>query len=303
MDFHGIDLNLLVAFDAMVNERNVTRAAAHVGVSQPAMSAALSRLRTLFGDQLFLRSAQGLLPTPKARELAEPISLALRQIESALLTKPGFEPANSKMTFTLGLSEYPAFVLLPMLAKALQEQGSELSLSVQAIGGRDHAVELLDAGTIDAAVGVPPTHAEDRILTRSVIRDAFVTIVSRDNPAVQQGMDMQTFLALSHVLVTPEGDRYGLVDQALKRLGKRRTLALTLPHMFAAPSMVAHTGMAATVMKRVAQLSPAWRKLAVFEPPVPLPEIVYDLMWHKRNDSHPAQHWFREQITSLAAAV
>ena len=303
MDFHGIDLNLLVAFDALVGERNVTRAAARVGVSQPAMSAALSRLRTLFEDPLFLRSASGLLPTPKARELAEPVSQALRQIEGALLPKTRFEPAEGAVTFTVGMSEYPAFLLLPLLAKALATHGPGLSLSVHAINTRDSAIDLLDAGTIDAAIGVPPTHAEDRIRTRYLMRDEFVTIVRRDHPAVQHGMDMRVFLELSHILVSPEGDRYGFVDQALAYLGKRRTLGLTLPHMFAVPTLVAQTDMASTVMKRVARASPDWPQLAVFEPPVRLPEIAYDLMWHRRNDSHPAQAWLRDQIVALASSL
>jgi len=303
MDFHGIDLNLLAAFDALASERNVTRAAVRVGVSQPAMSAALSRLRTLFNDPLFIRSAQGLLPTPKARELAKPISQALQQIEAALLPKRHFEPAGSAITFTLGLSEYPAFVLLPLLTKALEKQGPELSLSVHAIGNRDSAVDLLDAGTIDAAIGVPPTQAENRILTRSILRDEFVTIVRRNHPALKDGMDMRTFLELKHVLVSPEGDGHGLVDQALAYLGERRTLALTLPQMFAAPSVVAQTDMVATVMKRVAHNSQVWQKLVAFAPPVALPECGYDLMWHRRNDSHPAQRWLREQIAALAASL
>lgn len=303
MDFHGIDLNLLAAFDALASERNVTRAAARVGVSQPAMSAALSRLRTLFNDPLFLRSAKGLLPTPKARELSEPISAALKQIEAALLPKADFEPANAQITFTLGLSEYPAFILLPALVKALAKQGPGLSLSVHAISSRDSAVDLLDAGTIDAAIGVPPTHAENRMLTRSLMRDEFVTIVRRGHPLVKQGMDMSVFLELSHLLVSPEGDRYGLVDQALAYLGKRRTLGLTLPQMFAAPQIVAQTDMAATIMKRVAQNSPAWGKLAVFTPPITLPEITYDLMWHRRNDSHPTQQWLRDLIVSLSTLM
>ncbi|EJE53105.1 transcriptional regulator [Acidovorax sp. CF316] len=303
MDFHGIDLNLLAAFDALVSERNVTRAAVRVGVSQPAMSAALSRLRTLFNDPLFLRSAQGLVPTPKARELAGPVSQALQQIKAALLPKEQFEPATSTMTFTLGLSEYPAFVLLPLLSRALEQLGPALSLSVHAIGSRDSAVDLLDAGTIDAAIGVPPTQAENRILTRSVMRDEFITIVRRGHPAVQDGMSMQVFLALRHVLVSPEGDRHGLVDQALAYLGQRRTLGLALPQMFAAPSMVAQTDMVATVMGRVARQSPHWRKLAAFTPPVTLPVIGYDLMWHRRNDAHPAQQWLRDQVAALAAAL
>ncbi|CAN7478110.1 LysR family transcriptional regulator [Acidovorax sp. Leaf78] len=303
MDFHGIDLNLLAAFDALVSERNVTRAAVRVGVSQPAMSAALSRLRTLFNDPLFLRSAQGLVPTPKARELAGPVSQALQQIKAALLPKEQFEPATSAMTFTLGLSEYPAFVLLPLLTRALEKLGPGLSLSVHAIGSRDSAVDLLDAGTIDAAIGVPPTQAENRILTRSVMRDEFITIVRRGHPAVKDGMSMQVFLALRHVLVSPEGDRHGLVDQALAYLGQRRTLGLALPQMFAAPSMVAQTDMVATVMGRVAGHSPHWRELASFTPPVTLPVIGYDLMWHRRNDAHPAQQWLRDQVAALAAAL
>jgi len=303
MDFHGIDLNLLAAFDALVSERNVTRAAVRVGVSQPAMSAGLSRLRTLFNDPLFLRSAQGLVPTSKARELAEPVSQALQQIKAALLPKEQFEPATSAMTFTLGMSEYPAFVLLPFLSRTLEKLGPALSLSVHAIGSRDSAVDLLDAGTIDAAIGVPPTQAENRILTRSVMRDEFITIVRRGHPTVKDGMNMQVFLALRHVLVSPEGDRHGLVDQALAYLGHHRTLGLALPQMFAAPSMVAQTDMVATVMGRVARQSPHWRKLSSFTPPVTLPVIGYDLMWHRRNDAHPAQQWLRDQVAAMAAAI
>lgn len=303
MNFHGIDLNLLAAFDALMDERNVTRAAARVGVSQPAMSAALSRLRALFGDQLFLRSAAGLLPTPRARDLAEPLSQALRQIESTLVTLPTFAPRAVSLTFTLGLSDYPAVVLLPVLARELEKQAPGVSLSVHAFADRDRAIDLLDAGTIDAAVGVPPTHPESRILTRPILRDEFVTIVRRDHPLVRRGMDMKTYLSLSHLLVSPEGDRHGQVDQALAQLGKKRRLALTLPQMFAAPAVVARTDLTATVMKRVALNSAARRKLVLFQPPVALPEVVFDLIWHRRNDSNAAQRWLRDLIASLTGAL
>jgi DNA-binding transcriptional LysR family regulator len=257
MDFHGIDLNLLVAFDALMNERNVTRAAAQVGVSQPAMSAALSRLRKLFGDPLFLRSADGLLPTARARDLSEPIALALRQIEFTLVKKPDFVPEKALLTFKLGLSDYPAFVLLPSLLKALGERAPGVSLNVHAFNDRDHAVDLLDAGAIDAAIGVPPTHSDGRILTRPVLRDEFVTIVANDHPVARRGMSMKSYLELPQVLVSPEGESYGIVDRALAQQGKKRKLALILPQMFAVPSIVARTSMTATVMKRVALHSPA----------------------------------------------
>lgn len=303
MDFHGIDLNLLAAFDALMSECNVTRAATRVGVSQPAMSAALSRLRKLLGDPLFLRSAEGLLPTPRARELAEPISQALRQIEATLVRKPDFVPAVAKLTVNLGLSDYPAFVVLPALLEALAEQAPGISVNVHAFNDRDHAVDLLDAGAIDVAIGVPPTHSDGRILTRPILRDEFVTIIASKHPAARRGMSMKTYLSLPHALASPEGQRHGLVDQALAQLGQQRTLALTLPHMFALPAIVARTGMTATVMKRVALQSPAGRQLAFFPPPVTLPEIVFYLIWHRRSDGHQAQKWLRTLIESIALAL
>lgn len=116
-------------------------------------------------------------------------------------------------------------------------------------------------------------------------------------------MNLKTFLQLQHVLVSPEGDRHGLVDQVLARSGQRRTLALTLPQMFAAPAVVAQTNTTATVMKRVALHSPARHRLVLFPPPVPLPEVVFDLIWHRRGDSHPAQRWLRELIADLAGSL
>ena len=303
MDFHGVDLNLLAAFAALMEERNVTRAAVRVGVSQPAMSAALSRLRTLLEDPLFLRSAEGLLPTPRARDLAGPVAEALRQLEAVLVKKPVFDPGKVSMEFTLGLSDYPAFVLLPALLGALEKKAPGISLSVRSFSSRDSAVDLLDAGLIDAAVGVPPTQAESRILTRPILRDDFVTIVRRDHPDARRGMSMKTFLSLQHVLASPEGDRHGLVDEALAQLGKRRTLALSLPQMFAVPAVVAQTQMAATVMKRVALHSPARRMLVLFPPPVALPEVQFDLLWHRRSDTHPAQMWLRALMESLAKSL
>jgi len=304
MDFHGIDLNLLAAFDALMSERSVTRAAARVRVSQPAMSAALSRLRKLFGDPLFLRSAQGLLPTPRARELAEPLSHALRQIEAVLVKKPQFDPANASMNLTLGLSDYPAAILLPALARALADRAPGVSLSVKSFNDRDHAVELLDSGAVDAAIGVVPTYPDPRIMVRPILEDEFVTIVAKEHPVARRGsLDMKTFLSLGHVLVSPEGQRHGHVDEALAQRGKQRMLALSMPQMFAAPLIVASTRMTATVLKRVVLTSSAARKLELFQPPLPLSQIIFNLIWHRRADSHPAQAWFRELIVSVAARL
>jgi DNA-binding transcriptional LysR family regulator len=303
MDFHGIDLNLLVAFDALMNERNVTRAATQVGVSQPAMSAALSRLRTLLGDPLFQRSGTGLVPTARARDLASPVAAALRQIEAAMISQPVFQPETASMTFRLGLQDYPTLILLPALLAALERTVPGIALNVLAFNDRDAAVDLLDDGAIDVAIGVLPAHTDARILTRPLLRDEFVTIVSADHPAAGRPLDLNAYLDLRHVLVSPEGQLHGLVDQALAQQGRQRKLALTVPHIFAVPDVVARTGMAATILKRVAQHSQAGHRLVLLPPPLPLPEIDFHQIWHRRGDSHPAQRWFREFIAQQAAAL
>ena len=301
MDFHGIDLNLLVAFNALMNERNVTRAATQVGVSQPAMSAALSRLRNLLGDPLFQRSSAGLIPTVRARDLAAPIAAALHQIECAMVSQPAFAPRTATATFKLGLQDYPTVVLLPALLEALEQTMPGVSLNVVAFNDRDAAVVLLDAGAIDAAIGVSPTNTDGRILTRPVLRDEFVTIIASDNPAARRRMNLDTYLDLQHVLVSPEGQLHGLVDQTLAQQGKKRKLALTLPQIFAVPAVVARTDMAATILKRVAVQSQTSHRLLLFRPPLALPEMVFHLIWHRRSDNHPAQRWFREFIAEQSA--
>lgn len=303
MDFHGIDLNLLVAFEALMAERNVTRAATQVGVSQPAMSAALARLRTLLGDPLFLRSAHGLLPTPRARDLAGPITQALRQIEVALVRKSAFVAAEATLTFKLGLSDYASFVLLPTLMHALAMAAPGVILNVHGFIDRNDAADLLDAGAIDAAIGVAPTDSDGHIRTRPLLHDEFVTIIARSHPAARSPMTLEAYLELQHVLASPEGHLHGLVDQALAQQGKKRNLGLTLPQMFAVPAVIARTQLTATVMKRVALLAQDSDQLLLLAPPVALPQIVIDLMWHRRSDTHPAQAWLREFIAMQAAAL
>lgn len=303
MDFHGVDLNLLVAFNALMSERNVTRAATQVGVSQPAMSAALSRLRILLGDPLFQRSSTGLIPTPRARDLALPVEEALRQIELAMISQPVFQPETASVTFKLGLQDYPTLVLLPPLIAALERSMPGVTLNVIAFNDRNAAVDLLDAGEIDAAIGVSPTDTDARIRTRPLLRDEFVTIVSRDNLAARRPMDLNSYLELQHVLVSPEGQMHGLVDQTLAQQGNKRKLALTLPQLFAVPAVIARTNWVATILKRAALQSQASHRLMLFPPPIALPEIVFHLIWHRRSDNNPAQLWFRGFIEKHSVDV
>jgi len=302
MDLHGIDLNLLVAFDALMQERSVTRAGIRIGRTQPAMSAALARLRALFQDELFVRGPDGLQPTPRAVDLAGPLQQALAEIQKTLDFTQSFEPAASTLTFTLGLSDHPAFVLLPQLISALAETAPGVALQVRNFSARDDAVDMLDSGAADVTIGVPSA-AAGRILTRPLFEERFVCILRKGHPAAGQQLDIEAFLSLGHLLVSPENDRFGHVDTALARQGLKRRLALTLPHMYAAPLLVAQSEMIATLMEGVVKASGRESDLNVLEPPIELSPVPFVMSWHRRNDAHPAQRWFRETIAALPVAT
>lgn len=301
MDFKGADLNLLAAFDALMQERNVTRAAARMDVSQPAMSAALARLRTLFDDRLFQRSAAGLLPTPRANELAEPISDVLQQIGALLTPEQYFDPGTAGLRFGLGVSDYPAFVLLPDLLGALMREAPGIEVDVHAFSARDEAVALLDAGKIDLAIGVAPTLQESRIMSRQILHDEFVTLIRRDAKPARRILDLDAYLAMRHILVSPEGNRYGVVDQVLAEHGLRRSVQVTLPQMFAVPGLLRQTDLAATLLRRVALHSAQAGDLMMFPPPLPLPGISFHMIWHRRNDDNASQRWLRNVVDAVAA--
>jgi DNA-binding transcriptional LysR family regulator len=299
-NLQAVDLNLLVAFDAIMAERSVTRAGARIGRTQPAMSAALARLRQLFQDELFVRSPSGLEPTPRALDLAEPIGKSLRHAQEALAFSGVFDPRSSSASFRLGLSEHPAFVLLPKLLAAIRQAAPNISIDVKGFIAREKAVEMLDAGEVDAAVGVPVS-TSPRILSRLLFEESFVSIVRADHPAAARGLDLDTFVALDHLLVSPEGDRYGHVDRKLSELGLRRRLGLTLPQMYAAPAIVAETDLVATLMRGIVDVSDSRAQLSLHKPPIELLPVSFALSWHRRNDSHVGQQWFRELIGSVAA--
>ena len=301
MDLHGIDLNLLVAFDALMAERSVTKAGRRIGRTQPAMSGALARLRSLFDDELFVRGQDGLQPTPRALELAEPLSRALDEIGRTLGFAQAFDPSRSRVTLHIALQEHAAFRLLPKLVRCLHEQAPSTKLTIRSYTARDDAIAFLDAGEADVAVGVPPSSAPGRIFTRPLFEERYVCILRKSHPAAAAPLDLDTFLGLEHLLVSPEGDRFGHVDASLADRGLKRSLAVTLTQMYAAPALVAGSDLIATLMLGVVEASRHGDELAILEPPVKLDPCPYVMCWHRRNDAHPAQAWLRKCVTTVAA--
>lgn len=304
MDLAAIDLNLLVAFDALMAERSVTRAGKRIGRTQPAMSATLARLRALFDDELFIRSPAGLQPTQRANELAEPLSRALAEISRTLNYTQKFDPASSSQSFTLALSDHPAFVLLPRLVDVLRKQAPGITLRINAFSHRDDAVTLLDAGEADLTVGVPSRQSPGgRIISHPLFEERFVCVLRRGHPMAARSLDLETFLSLSHLLVSPEGERYGHVDAALAASGHRRRIAVSLPQMYAAPALIAHSDLIATLMEGIVTRSDSQRDLLILPPPIELAPVSFVMSWHRRNEAHPAQRWLRDLLVELMIPI
>lgn len=302
MDITGVDLNLLKAFDALYAERHVTRAGLRIGLTQSAMSGALTRLRELLDDELFVRTPSGMQPTPRADDLAGPVFDALRLIRGALQTN-GFDPTTADHAFTIAMTDYAAFVLLPPLLARLSVDAPHIDVRVCGMFARDEALELLDSGEANLAIGFP-VEASARILVRPLLQEGFTCIARHGHPAFAVGASIEAFVAAPHLLVSPEGDRSGLVDHKLATLGLERRVSLSLPQFLVAPFVIAKTDLVATIASRVAQrFAEIGSGIALHQPPIDLPSWPLAMMWHRRADSHAANVWLREIIAGVAASA
>jgi len=298
MDIRAVDLNLLKAFDALMNERAVTRAAGRIGLSQPAMSHALSRLRSLFADDLFVRTATNMEPTARAREIAALVATAIEHIEAALSLGAGFDPAKSAAIFTAGMAEYAEIALVGQLARAFAREAPGATLRLLPASGHE-AIDQLDHGAIDVAVAhlphVPP-HVESMVL----LRDPFVVVVRKGHPATALPLSLEAYAAQDHVLVSPRGATSGALDGILVDFGLKRRLALLVATYLAVPAALAASDLVATVPRRAARQIAATAEIAIMPLPIDFAMTV-SMAWHRRAASDPAQAWFRAMLVAAAA--
>jgi DNA-binding transcriptional LysR family regulator len=297
MDIRAVDLNLLKAFDALTNERAVTRAADRIGLSQPAMSHALSRLRSLFADDLFVRTPTGMEPTARAREIAPLVAAAIEHIQAALNLGIGFDPAKSAGIFTAGMAEYAEVALVGRLAEAFARQAARATLRLTPLTGVD-AAEQLDRGAIDVAIAhlvALPTHIESILL----LRDPFVVVARRGHPIAGQDLSIEAYAALNHILVSPRGDTSGALDRILVDFGLRRRVALLVATYLALPAALAASDLVATVPSRTARQIAATAEIEIMPLPIDF-SMTVSMAWHRRAASEPAQAWFRSRLIEAA---
>jgi DNA-binding transcriptional LysR family regulator len=300
MNLRKLDLNLLVVFDAIFTEKNITRAGMKIGLSQPAMSNALSRLKGHLKDELFLRGPDGLRPTPRAIELAGPIHALLIDLET-VLDPIVFDPAVAIRSFTLAAVDYFSVVVAPRLARYLAEHAPHITVRLLPSVGQSR--ELLDRGEIDVAVAAFGT-VEDRFGHATLVQDTYSCMVSIDHPQAKKLNSLQKYAAARHLLVSPRGDARGFVDDELARKGLTRVVAMTINHFSAAPKIIEGSDLVLTAPTKLIEGFSS-RKTHVFPCPVDAPSAFrrLDMLWHERLARHPAHQWFRKTLIDIASKV
>jgi len=294
MELQDIDLNLLVLFNQLLVERRVSKVADNLGLTQPAVSNSLARLRKLLGDDLFLRTPTGMQPTPFAEQLAEPVTYALGMIQSALNQRSTFEPERSTRSFTIGMTDIGEIYFLPTLMERLRQQAPGVTLSTV----RNTTVNLKDemeAGKVDLAIGLLP-QLKAGFFQRRLFRQRYVCLFREGHRLDKKKISLAEFSAVEHLVVVSPGTGHGKVDEILERSGIERHVRLTVPHYVAIGHILQATDLVATVPERLAQRMTVPFGLTYVTHPAKLPEIAINMFWHAKFHRTPDNQWLRTLV-------
>ena len=294
MQLRDIDLNLRVIFNQLMIDKRVSAVAETLGITQPAVSNALKRLRALLKDELFLRTSRGMEPTPFALQLAEPVDYALGTIHSALNQQTSFDPATSSRTFTMAVTDIGDIYFLPVLLKEVMRTAPQLRISTV----RNTAVSLrenLEIGKVDLAIGLLP-QLQGGFFQRHLFKHRYVCMFRREHPAASQPMTLDLFQSLEHVVVISAGTGHGEVDTILDRAGIVRQVRAVVPHFIAVGPILQSTDLVATVPERFAMRCTQPFDLVYVPHPAPLPEIAIKMFWHAKYHRDPANRWLRQML-------
>jgi len=291
------DLNLLVALDALLEERNVSKAAAKLGLSQPAMSRALGRLRKSFGDQLLVRGQNGYVPTSRAEDLIAPVRRVLQ--ESRALLEPGkFDPKSGHAQFRIITNDHCGFVLLPDIVGDVRAQAPGIDIEVMRLDG--DSLDQLANGDADLLIGRPPSSARAGHLVQLLLEEPHVCAVREGHPALKGGLSLKDYCAYPHCDTEANGPLSGQIDAALTALGEKRRVALKTPDFIAALFIVASTDLIHTAPRSLAQRLAPTAGLKIVDLPFKIAPAPISQIWHERHQTDPAHAWLRAQVKQNA---
>lgn len=293
-----LDLNLLLVFEALMQYRNVTAAAAHLGLTQSAVSNALARLRRHFDDPMFVSTHNGMLPTALAMDLSEPVAQALRLIRSMDTPRQAFDPTASTRTFRFHMSDVGEVIFLPTLIRRLDEIGATVKVETTQLTADEIGVRL-ESGEIDLAAGFLPALSK-KVEHLSLFEERYVCVLRSSHPLANGGkLTLKKFLAGSHVLIESMGSGHRIIERTFEEHGVRTDMALRLPHFMVVPMIVAETDRIVTVPSRVARVFSALINISVQEVPIRIPSFDVSLFWHPRFAADPGVRWLRDLMADL----
>jgi LysR family transcriptional regulator, mexEF-oprN operon transcriptional activator len=295
----NVDLNLLVAFDALITEGNVTRAAARICVSQPAMSRSLKQLRAIFNDELFQRTHTGMIPTPRAVQMSRLIRPALQSIADAIGMKEAFDPTTVKRRFVIAMPDVAAHLAMPDIVRRVQRLAPGIDIAIINAGNRD-AITKVETGQAEFALGVYD-HLPIGIVSSNLRPLKEVCIADRGNALLIDGiLDIDRFLALPHVSTAVNDDHGIPIDTVLETLGMKRRIALSVPHFVSIPRLVLGTSMIGVVTEELLHGATERDLLRAFPIPLPMPAVMAKIIWHQRDKNDRGHQWLLKQILASA---
>ncbi|MBI0534897.1 LysR family transcriptional regulator [Roseomonas sp. KE2513] len=300
-DLSAFDLNLLRVFDAVARERHVTRAAARLNLSQPAVSNALNRLRAALGDELFLRAPQGVVPTSLALSLMHPVEEMLDRLQETLAATAPFDPATSDRVFTIALSEYAEAVLAPPLFARLAVEAPGILVAIRH-ADRTNAHDLLEGGEAQLAIAMlgEPTALYTRL---RLLPEAFMVLTRPGHPLLDGPLTVERYVAFPHLLHSPNGSRDGAMDRVLQEAGHARRLGAVVAHLSAVPEILLGTDMIMTLSSRLARQLAAVHGLALRPVPVETKHMRLSMIFHRRFEADQGHAWLRRLLLALAREV
>jgi len=306
MNFAAFDLNLLRVFDALMRERSVTRAGEQIGLSQPAVSSALNRLRALLDDQLLVRRGAEMIPTPRAEAMAPAVREALAQVEHALAGDAAFDPATAERTYTVLGSDFFSTLLVPRLAGQLARRAPKARLRMVDTAYGD-IERLLAEDVIDIALE-PRAAMAEWVSTQLLFVSDFKMAAARGHAALAGmpgggAVSMEVYCALRHVIRATDGTLSGLLDDALASQGRERRVVMALPNFQGVAVAVSQGDLVAALPREFADAVAASLDLELYELPIQSPRPEICMYWHRRHDNNPAHRWLREQVAELAAQL
>lgn len=295
------DLNLLPVFIALMEERSVTRAAARLGITQPALSNSLSRLRDTLRDPLFIRERYGIKPTQFAEEIAPVIAETLASLDDILIGRQHFDPATATRQFNIAPNSYVEIVLMPAVIARLRELAPGIKVSLTPFG-TDLAEAGVISGSTDMALGrivEPP----ENLIIQHLMDDSLACVVRSSHPDIGDSMSREQYERLRHVNVLPPGRLRAGLFQVLERQGLRRELAISVTHFLAVPEIIAMTDYCATLPQLICNQIAKDARLKLVAPPVDMGTFPVDMAWHVRYRHDPAHRWFRQLLVETASAL